>query len=415
MSRMRLAARWFRYRFSPVLQVIVFLAAASAALALFLHRAESFSVAGLAQGRLAHVVAPYAARIKTVPVRLFQAVREGDVVAVLDDTFLGADMAAAAADAASLRAEYAENRAAAATDLARRLSQWDAENRACLNDVVQLSISLHEVKALLEYDRGLVKGLATVAQNAERMGGLVPTYDLLMAKAEYEATAKRIVENERLLARLEEEMQAAKERQAAHLRHRPEPPSEDAAVRDLRDRAVVAQETVLRGWEAQQGEFVLRAPFDGVVVEIPGRAGEVELQRPGEGLIRGPGEFVLAGEPILAIAEGRPTEIVAYADGDQATKLHPGLEVELATTAPMGQRARSIVIAVSPTVQRLPERLWTDPRAPQWGRPFLVMIPPDMTLNAGDLVMVRKRWSGVRPVTPEKGLSQTDAGRTVQH
>lgn len=103
MSRMRLAARWFRYRFSPVLQVIVFLAAASAALALFLHRAESFSVAGLAQGRLAHVVAPYAARIKTVPVRLFQAVREGDVVAVLDDTFLGADMAAAAADAASLR------------------------------------------------------------------------------------------------------------------------------------------------------------------------------------------------------------------------------------------------------------------------------------------------------------------------
>ncbi len=403
MIRVGFLRRWFYYRGMPLVQVLVCLAAMAAVGWLFRHRAESFTVSGLAQGRVAPVTAPFAARIHAVPARLFQTVKKGDVVAVLDDTFLRADLADAAANVATLRTEYADTQAAASADLARRLAQWEAENRACLNDVTQLAISLHETKALLEYDRGMVTGLAAAARSAEQMaqGGLAPTYDLLLAKAEYEATARRIAENERLLARLEGEHRAAEQRQQAHLRGRPGAPPDDAALTRLRGEALEGQESVVRQWEAQRDECVLRAPFDGMVVEVPGRAGEVELQRPGEGAIRGPGEFVLAGEPILAIAESRPTEVVAYATDRETARVRPGLEVELATTGQGSQRALAAVIAVSPTVQQLPQRLCVDPRVPQWGRAFLVGIPPKMALNVGDRVTVRKRGSAAPSAAPD--------------
>lgn len=415
MSRTGVARQWFRYRVTPVVQITVFLAAAAGAAALFRYRSDSFSAVGMARGRISHVSATYDARVKHIPVQLYQEVRKGQVVAVLDDAVVAAQMTAVSAEMARLRAEYAENQAILDADLGDRLARWDAENRAFANDLVQLSLSSQELKAVLEYDRALLEGLRATMQSTEQLAGsgLGPLADFQLAKAEYEATVKKIEENERLLARLTAERQTAEQRQAAHLQRRPVSPATEAAWEHLRQ-AIAVQQGLMSELQAQRAEYVLRAPFDGIVVEIQGRAGDAALQRPGEGIVRGPGEVVTPGDPVVTIAEGRPTEVVAYADSDQATRLHPGLDVELVTTGPMRQRARAAVIAVSPTVQRLPERLWMDPRVPQWGRPFLVMIPPDMMLNAGDRVMVRKRWSSAPPDALDNGVGQARGGRTGQ-
>lgn len=415
MSSMKGAVRWFRYRCVPVVQVIVFLAAAAGAAALFGYRSDSFSAVGMARGRISHVSSAYDARVKYISVQLYQEVRQGQVVAVLDDAVITSQMAAVSAEMARLRAEYAENQAVVDADLGNRLSRWDAENRAFSNDIVQLSVSIQELRVSLEYDRALLKGLRAAMENAEQLAnsGLGPLADFQLAEAEHEATAKKIEENESLLARLLVERQTAEQRQAAHLQRRPVSPSQEAALEHVRQ-AIAVQQGLMGELEAQRAECVLHAPFDGVVIEVQGRAGDAAIQRPGEGVVRGPGEVVTPGDPIVTIAESRPTEVVAYADSDHVARLHPGLEVELATTGPMRQSARAAVVAVSPTIQRLPERLWMDPRVPQWGCPFLVMIPPDMMLNAGDRVMVRKRWSTGRAEAPEQGLSQTAAGQTGQ-
>ncbi|MBE3070235.1 MAG: HlyD family efflux transporter periplasmic adaptor subunit [Planctomycetes bacterium] len=405
--------RWFQYRGAPVVQVMVFLAAAGGAAMLFGYRSDSFSAVGLARGRLSHVSAVYDARIKHIPVRLYEKVNKGQVIAILDDAVVVGQIDAVSAEMARLRAEYAENQSLLDADLGDRLARWDAENRAFANDLAQLSLGLQELKAVLAYDRALLEGLRATMQSADQLvrGGLGPLADFQLAKAEYEATVKKIEENDRLAARLLAERQAAEERQAAHLQRRPVAPSQETAWEHLRQ-AVAVQQGLLNELEAQRAEYVLRAPFDGIVVEIQGRPRDAALQRPGEGVVRGPGEVVTPGDAVVTIAEGRPTEVVAFADSDQATRLRPGLEVELATTGPGRQSARSAVVAVGPTIQRLPESLWVDPRIPQWGRPFLVMIPPEMMLNAGDQVMVRKRWSAVRADAPAEDPGQGGDGRT---
>ncbi|KPJ70115.1 MAG: hypothetical protein AMS14_11135 [Planctomycetes bacterium DG_20] len=99
----------------------------------------------------------------------------------------------------------------------------------------------------------------------------------------------------------------------------------------------------------------------------------------------------MAGQTVVAIAQPQPTEIVAYADDRQAPELSPGLPVKLTATGRRRQVALSEIVAVAPTVQRLPEALWLDPRLPEWGRPVLVRIPPGMTLRVGERVTVGNR------------------------
>ena len=386
------AGRRLRYRMMPLAQVAVFLAAAAGAFMLFRYRSASFSVVGVVQGRISQVSATYDARIKSIPVQPYQKVRQGEVVAVLDDSLLTAQIATISAEIARLRAEYAENQALLDADVRARLSRWDAENRAFSNDSVQLSVSTQELKAVLAYDRALLEGLRAARDNAEQLvkKGLGPLADLQLAKAEYEATVKKVEENERLLARLLAERQTAQQRLADHLQHRPVSPSQEAAWEHLRQ-AVAVQQGLMSELEAQRAEYVLRAPCDGIVIELQGRPRDASARRPSEGGIRSPGEVVVAGQTVVAIAQAQPTEIVAYADDRQAPGLSPGLPVKLTATGRRRQVALSEIVAVAPTVQRLPEALWLDPRLPEWGRPVLVRIPPGMTLRVGERVTVGNR------------------------
>ena len=384
--------RWLRYRFMPVAQVTVFLAAAAGALVLFQYRSASFSVVGVVQGRISHVSATYEARIKSIPVQPYQKVRKGQVVAVLDDSLLTAEIATISAEIARLRAEYAQNQTLLDADVRARLSRWDSENRAFANDSVQLSVSTQELRAVLEYDRALLDGLRAAMDNAEQLAknGLGPLADFQSAKAEYEATVKKVEENERLLAHLLAERQTAEQRLAAHLQHRPVFPSQEAALNHMRQ-AIAVQEGLMRECQAQRDEYILLAPCDGIVIEIQGRPRDASARRPGEGSFRSPGEVVVPGQTVVAITQAQPTEIVAYADDFQAPELSPGLPVRLTSGGRRRQVALSEIVAVAPTVQRLPEALWQDPRLPEWGRPVLVRIPPGMTLRVGERVTVRNR------------------------
>ena len=118
----------------------------------------------------------------------------------------------------------------------------------------------------------------------------------------------------------------------------------------------------------------LKAPFDGVVSDIQ----------------RHQAETVLTGEPILTIAQTRPTEIIAYANEEQVNLIREGMQVELVLSREPAQIARSRIISIGPSVEQLPAHLWRNPNIPQWGRPFLIQAPAQMKLVIGEVIGIRR-------------------------
>lgn len=356
------------------------------------HAGQSGSVVGIARGGVFQVSATYVGRIKSIPVRLFDRVSRDQVVAVMDDELLAAQIATISGEIDRLRAEYEQERSMLDADVANRQSKWVAENRVFVGNVAQLKIQMLGLRTVLEEDRPLLKGLALEVTNASRLvkDKALPEIELVRAKAAHAALAAKIRENEGALKQLEAERKAAQERTGDFARHTPVLPSHEIDSEHLR-KAIQVQEGLIRELEAQRAETVLRAPFDGIVIEVQLRAGDAAMRCPGEGVVRRVGEVVAPGEPILAIAETSPSEVIAYAGEHQMNDLREGAVVEIRTRTQPPQTGRSRAVAVAPTVERLPERLWANPQLPAWGRPFVVSIPPRMKLSPGELVWVRWR------------------------
>ncbi len=382
-----------RYWFgrNEVIHVVVWVAAAGLFVVLALNRGSSTAMIGLAHAPIAHLSVPWAARVEAVPVALFQAVRRGEVVALLDDDVLQAQIATVEAEIARLEAEHAEASGLLDADVSNRVARWDADRRAFASDAAALAIDLQKVRVDLEYDRALLAGLRANVGSIERLvqqGHSAPA-ELELARAEAEATARRVDESELLRARLEASWKEAEASRTEYQTLRPLRPHGDAAARHLAQ-AVTVQHGLRRELEAQRAQCVLSAPFDGRVIGIQGRAGEAALRRPGEGEIRRPGEVVGAGEPVVAIAAEHPTEVVAFSL-EGGAHLEPGLEVMLIPHHGVPRGAISRIVSVSPTVERLPERLWPPGGFPAWGRAFVVPIPRDLDVAAGDSLTVRIR------------------------
>lgn len=382
--------RWMRYRLFPLL---IFGGASVLAVWLWGRHAEhSGSVLGIARGRVVQVSATYAGRIRSIPVRLSDRVSKGQVVALIDDTLLAAQISTISGEIDRLRAEYEQEQSILHADVANRRAAWVAEHRVFAGDIAQLKIKMLELKTVLEEDRALLKGLAVEMTNASRLvsGKALPAIELEKARAAHGALSAKIGVNEDLLEKLAAEDKAAQARKGDYARHTPLLPSQETALEHLR-KAIRVQQRLIQELEAQRAEMILRAPFDGIVIEVQPRAGDAVLRRPGEGVLRRVGEVVAPGEPILAIAETSPSEVIAYAGEHQMNDLRVGAVVEIRTCARPIRMGWSGAVAVAPTVERLPERLWTNPQIPTWGRPFLVSIPPGMKLSPGELVWVRWR------------------------
>ena len=51
--------------------------------------------------------------------------------------------------------------------------------------------------------------------------------------------------------------------------------------------------------------------------------------------------------------------------------------------------AESVVLRVGESIQPLPQRLWRDPRFPDYGRAVVIAATPTMRLTPGELVNVK--------------------------
>jgi multidrug resistance efflux pump len=239
---------------------------------------------------------------------------------------------------------------------------------------------------LIETDRAALEGLE-LDTKASVIQSILDQNDIAFlayqrARATHNALAREIEENEHLLKQARSDSDAAQKRLAEFSQQQPQHPSVDSAL-EVIHKEIAVQEHLIEELRARRIPLVLKSPVNGIIIPILGNANEVALHRPGENLLRRPGEVIAAGDPIFAVAEIEPREIVAYVEERQLAHIREGIEVEVIKNTKPAQIARSQITYVSPVVEQMPERLWTNPAIP------LVKIHPDLELVPGEIVGIR--------------------------
>jgi multidrug resistance efflux pump len=394
MKRIR---RYQSGRLGPhVLPVLVWLVAVGGVVMMFHHRSQRFEILGMAQGQVRQIAATCTGRLRSVPVQLFQEVRTGDTLAVidtvLDNEHLEAQLATATAEIQRLKAELVRTQEQLLAEASNQQTNWIADRRRFSVDVENTRLRILGLKTELETDRTMLENLELnskifIAQNISDQND-VTYYELQKTKIEYNALAKKVEENQRLLVQAESDLEQAQQRCDEFAQYQLQPLPVDGALEVIR-RAVKVQELLVGELLARRVPLVLKSPIDGVVSQILRRP----VRRTGEGVVRQmlrrSGEAIVAGETILTVSATESSEIIAYASGEQISRVTEGMVVKLVKENEPAQIASSRVTYLGPIMEVMPQRLWTVPDIPQWGRPMLIEIPPGLKLIPGEVVGIK--------------------------
>jgi len=377
-----------------VAPLVVWVAVLLCIVGLFYHRSQRFEVIGIVQGRVHQVAAPCDGQLRIVCVDLFDEVTKGQTLATLDDELVKAQMAGICAEMEHLMAQLIPIQEQLLAEAANLETTRVGDQRRFSVDVENFQLRILELRALIASDRITLEDLAIevkVLQDLVEQDAIAP-YELQRVQVQHNSLAKKVDENEHLLEQTKIDLEQAQQRRDEFVGRQLQHPSVDSALEVIRKEAQV-QAKLLEPLLVQRDSLVIKAPVDGIVIQIQANANIAALRRPGEGILRRPGEVVLAGDPILTIAERQPTEVIAYTREDQVNWVREGMAVELAELAQSGGKAqigRSQILRVGPTIEQMPQQLWRNPAVPQWGRPFLVKIPPGMALVIGERIGIRR-------------------------
>jgi hypothetical protein len=91
----------------------------------------------------------------------------------------------------------------------------------------------------------------------------------------------------------------------------------------------------------------------------------------------------------VVVSEDSVREIVAFLAEDDGREIAPSTRVVVSTRGAAGTVAESVVLRVGPTIQEMPQRLWRNPRVPDYGRAVVVAAAPGMQLTPGEVVNVK--------------------------
>jgi len=364
---------------------------------LFSQRAKRFEVIGIAEGQIYQVAATTSGRITDIPVELFSEVKKGQTVAVINTVLenemtseqIQAQLATIQAEVEHLLAQLNTSKDTLLADKSDRENNHIADMRRFAVDVENARLEILRLKALLASDQIVLGDLAMevkITQHLLKQEAVTP-YELQKAKVQYNTLAQKIAENEQMLEQAKKDLQEAIQRQDEYAKQELYIPPVDNALDVIRNAAKVQErlkDELLAALEALESRkaLELKAPFDGVVTRVQDRTGKL--------IFRKPGEVVLAGDPILTIAESRPTEIIAYVSEVQTHQIEKGMKVELIKTNKPEQIAYSKITYVGPNIEQMPMQLWRNPNFPQWGRPFRVEVPDKMELLIGETIGIRK-------------------------
>ena len=394
-----------RFYLRHAVPVTVWLAAVAAVSWLLYERVQRFEAVGIARGQVRQIAASCTGRIVDIHIGLFDPVTKGQKLVTVDtvadneqgeETKLRAQLAATGAEAERLSAQLIPTQEKLRADAANmQMNQKDNWRRFEM-DVDSARLRILDLQATVAAERVTLEDLAVqvkISQKLLEQEAIVP-FEMEKVKVHYESVAKRVQENEHLLEQAKAVLKQTGQRRDEFAAHELPSQSEDAALEAIR-KQIEVQEEVMKGllkqlaaWESRR-KVELTSPIDGRIIPIHGQRNDALLQRPGEEIMRRAGEVIRAGDPILAVAEAEPTEVVAYVNEEQLGYLKERMPVELVKSRTPPQTAPSEIVAIGPTIELMPQRLWRNPNFPQWGRPVLIGIPAGLKLVPGEVVGIR--------------------------
>jgi multidrug resistance efflux pump len=394
-----------RFYLRHIVPAIVWLGTVACVVALFYQRSQRFEIVGIARGEVRQIAASSTGRIRSIPVALYQPVTVGQMLAVVDtildneqtlEAELKARLDTAAAEIERLSVQLIATRQqmeAAASNM--EITRAENFRRFCV-DVETARLKILDLQVEIASDEVTQGDSAADVKILEKLveDKAVASYEADKARAEYENVSKKIAENAKQLQQAQEDLEQAVQRRDQFAQQQLVEPSVDHALEVIR-KEIRVQEELMKGLLEQRKALQSRqaveltSPIDGIVIPISMRENDAESQRPGEQVMRRVGEVVRAGDPILAVAQKEPTEIVAYVSEQQLGAMKESMAVELVKVRTPAQIARSQIASVSPTMELMPQRLWRNPNIPQWGRPVLIDIPPGLSLVPGEVVGIR--------------------------
>lgn len=366
-----------------VVPFIVWVGAIVCIMALFSHRSRRFQILGIARGPMQEISATCVARLESVTVELFDEVTKGQVLAVLETTvdseynteLLEAQLKTVNAEIERLRAELTATEESYAANAANLDSDRITEARRFRSDITSAMLRNLELEAQIETDKSALERLKLDSKIFVLQGRLDANdsgpFELQQIKMERDALASKIADDEKLLKQSQEKLAEAQMLFEAFAQREPQHPSVGSALAVI-DKEIEVQNRRLDELKVKRPLLRLVSPFDGVVSMIQ----------------RGPGETVLAGEPILTVAAKEPVEVVAYTSEMFADSVEERMSVRVMKKS--GAAQDSQIIEVGPTVEQTPARMWQNPNIPEWGRPILIKAPPGLDLTPGELVGVKR-------------------------
>ena len=330
---------------------------------------RSHILPGVVEMRMVAVAPLNAGTLGGVSVDLFDMIKEGQVLAVMDDASVRGELLTAEAELRQLQSQVEAER----VKLGMLQSKEESDTRRFQLDTEQNRLGMLDRITTLESDKVKLARLETVVQREKELVSKGLSDDLTYEKdrLEYESLKANVAEGEKALAEAKRQKTAADQRssqqtvQGASIQL-------DMALKPISE-SISVQEARISQITERQKTLVLRAPVDGKIAQI--------LHRPGE--------TVMAGTPILSIDTGEGRRVLAYVDENLGAAPQEGDVVEVFATTNPRHVVTAKVLKTGPLVEEFPLHLRRNPSLAQWGHTILIGELPAEFFLPGQSVSVR--------------------------
>lgn len=308
------------------------------------------------------------------PVRLYDKVKEGQVVARLDPGPSEASLATLDGELGRLKNELHATEARVAEQQEARLHTELAQKNRLEEAIEQLQLDIQDRKTLIRSDEVELDRLKEKYDAVEALykQGVESRLELVNIKSQRDVIQKRLEGNREALAEAKQQLTQAQQRlgdcqltEAAEM---------EKVLAPLRA-AVEAQKKRIDEVRLQIENLLIRAPMDGVVAAVH----------------KWGGQNVLAGDPVLSIASTETQYILSYVREDMGVKPRVGMAVDVSVRNLPRRTVQSEVEEIGPQIELVPQHQLRDPQVPEWGLPVRIAVPEALDLRPGELVDVKFR------------------------
>ena len=184
-----------------ILPILVWLSVVAAVVGLFTRRSQRFEIVGIARGQVRQIAVNCPARLKTVHVQLFENVKKGQTVAVVNTVLdneqprveLQAQLDPILAEIEHLAAQLVPTQDDLLADKADRETTRLSDRRRFSIDVENARVQILSLRSQIASDRIILEDLAMEAKIVRDLleQDAVAPYELEKTQVQYNALAKK--------------------------------------------------------------------------------------------------------------------------------------------------------------------------------------------------------------------------------